>query len=96
MFLLSDQMWNIIWWFFALTIAIGVLTSAYFGERNQLGIVMDNPLIKYSIILYLLVGVFFIVYSEIRKRVEVESVKTIIVTIVIILVVFGFFALTRL
>ncbi len=89
-------MWNIIWWFFALTIAIGVLTSAYFGERNQLGIVMDNPLIKYSIILYLLVGVFFIVYSEIRKRVEVESVKTIIVTIVIILVVFGFFALTRL
>ncbi|CAM4219557.1 hypothetical protein [Lederbergia lenta] len=93
---MSDQMWNIIWWFFALTIAIGVLTSAYFGERNQLGIVMDNPLIKYSIILYLLVGVFFIVYSEIRKRVEVESVKTIIVTIVIILVVFGFFALTRL
>ncbi|KRG09371.1 hypothetical protein [Lederbergia galactosidilytica] len=93
---MSDRMWNIIWLFFASTIIIGGFTLAYFGERGQLGIIMDNPWIKYSIILFGLIGVFFIVYSEVRKRVEVESVKTVLVTILIIIIVFAFFALTRL
>ena len=35
---MSDKTWNIIWVFFAVTIIVGGLTMAYFGERDQLGI----------------------------------------------------------
>ncbi|CAM4219512.1 hypothetical protein [Lederbergia lenta] len=93
---MSDRIWGYLGLFFTITIIIGGLTLAYFGERNQLGMIMESRLIKFSIILYCMLGVFIMVFSEVRKRVEIVNVKTIGITLAIILVIIGYLVLTRL
>ncbi|MEI3612260.1 hypothetical protein [Pseudogracilibacillus sp. SO30301A] len=91
-----DKTWNIIWWFFGSTIIIGGFTLAYFGERDQLGIIMENVLIKSLIMTFGAIGVFCIVYSEVRKRSDASTFKKVMGTFLVIIVVFTIFAITRL
>lgn len=93
---LSERMWGFLGAFFTLTIIVGGLTMAYYGERGQLGVIMDNTVLKLGVILYCMIGVFFIIFTEVRKRVEAGNTKKVGITIGIIIFVFGILALTRL
>lgn len=93
---MSDRSWNKAVWFFLLTIIPGGLTMAYFGERDQLGMIMDNMMIKSLIILYCIAGVFIVIYSEVRKRSDASAWGKVLVTLAVMLVTFAFLAMTRL
>ncbi|GIN21720.1 MAG TPA: hypothetical protein DEO65_19425 [Bacillus bacterium] len=93
---MSDRTWNFIVYFFTVTIIVGGLGLAFYAEKNNLEPFFGNTAFKYVSIIYCLVGVFFIVHSEVRKRAENVSIKTVGTTIVVIFVIFACLALTRL
>ncbi|MCJ8008763.1 hypothetical protein ACFFF5_10765 [Lederbergia wuyishanensis] len=93
---MSDRTWSFLGYFFTVTIIVGVLGTVIYADKNNLEPFFGNTTFKYVSIIYCLVGVFFIVHSEIRKRVKTVSFKTVGTTIVVILVIFGYLALTRL
>lgn len=68
---------------------------AYFGERDQLGIIMESTLMKSLIFIYIAVGVFCAVYSEVRKRND-SGINHFWVTLFTLILCFLFLALTRL
>ncbi|MBW8349735.1 hypothetical protein K0H71_09790 [Bacillus sp. IITD106] len=93
---MSDRIWNFLAYFFGLTILVGGLGCMIYADKNNLEPFFGNTTFKYVSITYCLVGTFFIVHSEVRKRVQTVSIKTVGTTIVVILVIFSFLALTRL
>ncbi|MBS4220622.1 hypothetical protein KHA96_20200 [Bacillus sp. FJAT-49711] len=93
---MSDRSWSFIGYFFTVTIIVGGLGLAFYADKNNLEPFFGSTAVKYAVIIYCLIGVFFIVYSEVRKRVQTVSIKTIGTTIVAIIVIFAFLALTRL
>lgn len=93
---MSDKMWNITSLIVTTMIFVGGLSYVYFGGKGHLTFITDYAWVKYSLAFLLIVGTIFIVYSEVRKRVEVESLKTLFVTIFILGIAFAFFAFTRL
>ncbi|MCR2823707.1 hypothetical protein [Lederbergia panacisoli] len=93
---MSDRTLSFIGYFFTVTIIVGGLGLAFYADKHNLEPFFGNTTFKYVAIVYCLVGVFFIVYSEVRKRVQTVSIKTVGTTIMVILVIFAFLALTRL
>lgn len=93
---MSDKAWGISSFIVTTLIIFGGLSYAYFAGKGHLTFITENAWLKYSLVFLMLAGIVFSVYSEVRKRVEVESIKTLLITILIIALAFGFFALTRL
>ena len=90
---MSDKLLSFLGYFFAATIVIGALGLAYIADKYNQEPFFGNTAVKYTVITYCSVGVFFIVYSEVRKRV---SANAILATLLVIIVIFSFLALTRL
>ncbi|GIN58125.1 hypothetical protein [Lederbergia ruris] len=93
---MSDKTWGVSSFIVTAMIVVGGLSYVYFSGKGQLTFITEHAWVKYLLAFLLIVGIIFIVYSEVRKRVEVESIKTLFVTIFIIGIAFAFFALTRL
>ncbi|GGP09618.1 hypothetical protein [Oceanobacillus neutriphilus] len=92
---MSNKTWNIIWVFFGVTITVGGLTMAYFGERDQLGFVMNNKLIKTAIWFYVFVGIYCMVYSVVRERTKASTKKKILYTFIVLGIAFLYLTITR-
>lgn len=92
---MSDKTWNIIWVFFAVTIIVGGLTMAYFGERDQLGIIMDSKIIKTAIWFYMLIGVYCILYSVVRERTKASTKKKLLYTFIVLGIALLYLTITR-
>jgi hypothetical protein len=93
---LSDRTWEFLGIFFAVTSIIGGFGLVYYADKNNLEPFFGNATFKYAVIIYGLVASFIVVHSEVRKRVETKSIYTVWTTLVAMLVIFAYLALTRL
>lgn len=93
---MNERIWSFLGVFFTVTIIVGGLGLAYIADKYEMEPFFGSTAVKYSVIIYCLIGVFFIVYSEVRKRVEAGGIQRAGITLIAMLVIFAFLALTRL
>lgn len=93
----KNQIWETLGLFFAVTIVVGVLSMVYIADKYGYGPFFDSKLVKYISISYCSIGVFFIVFSEVKKRSNNDNPLTqIVYTLITMAVIFTILALTRL
>lgn len=92
---MSDQTWKYLEYFFIITIIGGAILLTYFMDGRPLSTINGNPFIKWGVGGFILVGVFVIILSEVRKRTDGLTLRAFGITAAVFLIGFLFFFAIR-
>ena len=92
---MSDRQWKFIEYFSLISIFVIAITLTFLSESGIKDLHQIHPLIKWPTIIYILVAIFFVVLTEVRKRTKEVHFREIGITAFILIIAFMFFLLIR-